>query len=137
MKELMLSLVVWLGANSEYHFETQLPQIRQLTMYELCRTYGIQDMERCDSARLKAFYDREGTIYLSSDFDAENIYDKSRLLHELVHHGQWLAGKQQQHCLGHLELEAYTLQDQWRNERGLEPTMGEFRRMMLAASCED
>ena len=66
MKELMLSLVVWMGANSEYQIESHLPQIKQLTMYEMCRTYGIQDIERCDSSRLKAFYDREGTIYLST-----------------------------------------------------------------------
>jgi len=36
---------------------------------------------------------------------------------------------------GHLELEAYQLQDNWREINGLSPMLAGFNELMLEASC--
>lgn len=56
----------------------------------------------------------DGVIMLDDDFDVAR--DREIIVHELVHHVQWLSGQQ----LGcEAERLAYTVQNEWRAERGL------------------
>ncbi len=136
MTELMFSLMLWLGANTSYNTTQELPNIVFTTQHNMCALYGIHVKSRCDDARLRGFYDKKLTIYLDVDFDTRDPHERSQLLHELVHYVQWANGQQTSTCLGHLELEAYNLQDAWRAENDLQPSIGEFNRMMLTASCD-
>ena len=137
MEGLIFALLVWIGANSELDTDVVLPNVVFTTQHNMCALYGIDNKHACDSAKLKGFYDKNVTVYLRSDFDADDLSDQSRLLHELVHYVQWMNGTHEINCLGGLELEAYDLQDRWRAAYGLEPSIGEFKRIMLAASCDD
>lgn len=135
MAELILSLFVWIGANSEYDVGFPQPIVVMTTQHNMCQLFGIDDMFRCDVSGLKGFYNEDLTIYLGTDFNADNPHHVSRLLHELVHYVQYKNGVGQGMCRGNLEVEAYDIQDAWRKDNGLEPILAEFNRLMLEANC--
>jgi|TARA_R110002020_G_scaffold188301_3_gene387042 hypothetical protein len=87
MKELMVSLLIWIGANSTLPVEdVPLPEIEYLSSEELYTLYTIEDA--CDT-NYRALYDMNHTIiYLLDDWNKSNLIDRSFLLHELVHHVQ-------------------------------------------------
>ena len=88
MKELLLSLILWIGANSTLPVEgVPLPEVEFLSSEELHTLYIIEDV--CDTGEIRALYDLNNTIiYLLEDWDKSNLIDRSFLLHELVHHLQ-------------------------------------------------
>ena len=88
MKELLLSLILWIGANSTLPVEgVPLPEVEFLSSEELHTLYTIEDV--CDTGEISALYDLNNTIiYLLEDWDKSNLIDRSFLLHELVHHLQ-------------------------------------------------
>jgi hypothetical protein len=135
MPELIVALLTWISVNTSYDTDFPQPNIVMTTIHNMCQLYGIKDMPRCDSSGLKGFYNKDITIYLGTDFDMNDPHHVSRLLHELVHYVQYKNGKHEHTCLGHLELEAYDLQDNWRHTQGLEPILAAFNRLMLEASC--
>lgn len=134
MAELILSLIVWIGANSEYDVDFPQPIVVMTTQHNMCELFGISDKFRCEVSGLKGFYNEDMTIYLGTDFNPENSHHVSRLLHELVHYVQYQNGEGYL-CRGNLEVDAYDLQDKWRKDKGLEPVLAEFNRLMLEANC--
>ena len=88
MKELLLSLILWIGANSTLPAEgVPPPEVEFLSSEELRTLYIIEDV--CDTGEIRALYDLNNTIiYLLEDWDKSNLIDRSFLLHELVHHLQ-------------------------------------------------
>ena len=136
MSEILMALMVWIGANTQYNTTLDLPNVVFTTQHNMCAQYGIRDKTRCDDARLRGFFDKKLTIYMSVNFDSADPHSRSQLLHELIHYVQWANGRGADTCLGHLELEAYVLQDRWRTQNDLRPTLGDFNRMMLSASCD-
>ncbi len=137
MNEIILSLMLWVGDHTRYDVYLQQPNILQTTQHNMCKSYGIDHKERCESMKLAAFYNKEQTIYLKTNFEPDNPHNQSELLHELVHYIQWSNNLEKNYCLGQLELEAYILQDKWRIQNGLEPLLDDFNRLMLAASCDE
>lgn len=135
MSELMLSLLVWIGGNTDYNTDLDLPNVSLVTQHNLCRLYGVDHKQRCDDLGLKGFYNKELTIYLGTEFDPADPHHQSRLLHELVHYVQWSNGKGDSECMGNLEVEAYDLQDAWRAARSMAPVLADFNRFMLEISC--
>lgn len=135
MNEIMLSFLVWIGANSDYDTHLNLPNIVITEEQNMCALYGINHKQRCKDMKLKGFYDKRLSIYLHPDFNADNPHHQSQLLHELIHYVQFRNRDDGDYCLGLLELEAYDLQDKWRQRQGLQPVLGDFNRLMLAASC--
>ena len=136
MKELVLSMLTWIGGNTSYDVNLVLPNLVFTTQHNMCAQYGIKQKGNCDASGLKGFYNKDMTIYLRTDFDPNNPHHQSRLLHELVHYVQWQNGQNDKECLGLLEVEAYDIQDQWRGTQGLKPVLAEFDRIMLGASCD-
>ena len=84
----MLSLILWIGANSTLPVEgVTLPEIEFISSEELHTIYTIDDA--CDTVEITALYDLNNTIiYLLDDWNKSNLIDRSFLLHELVHHVQ-------------------------------------------------
>ena len=135
MNEVMLSLLMWIGANSSYDTQLNLPNIVITEEQNMCALYGINNRQRCKDMKLRGFYDKRMSIYLRPDFELDNPHHQSQLLHELIHYVQLHNRDNKDYCLGLLELEAYDLQDKWRNRLGLKPVLGDFNRLMLEASC--
>ena len=65
-------------------------------------------------------YDHETqSIWLPEGCRADDLFDQSTLLHELVHHVQTVTGMQYP-CLAAQEPLAYGLQAQWLQEQGID-----------------
>ncbi len=136
MQELLLSFLVWIGANTDYNVDIPLPNVAFTDTYNVCAVYGIQDKGQCQAAKLFGFYNKQTTIYLKNSYKTNNKIDHSNLMHELIHYVQWANGKHQHTCLGHLELEAYQMQDRWLVENNLQKRLDPFKAVMLEASCD-
>ena len=136
MQDVMALLLTWIGANSGYDVNLVLPNISMTNAYNICANYGIDNKGQCEAAKLKGYYNKELTIYLPTEFNPQDHADRSRLIHELVHYVQWANNKHKTTCLGHLEVEAYELQDQWRVAHNLNESLDPFRKIMLEASCD-
>jgi len=136
MDVLLLSLIGWINLYTDYETVVDLPNIVITEQANLCQNYGINNPGICKATRLNGFYDKQLTIYLHPEFDPQNPADQSRLMHELVHYIQWHNGKQETHCWGHLEAEAYTLQDEWRWHNDLAQRTDPFKLIMLEAACD-
>lgn len=118
METLILSLIGWLNLYTDYDTRVDLPNIVVTEPGNLCRTYGITDAATCKATRLKGYYDEQLTIYLTAGFDPDNPNDQARLLHELVHYLQWHNGEKRYEYRDRLEVEAYRLQEEWRQLHG-------------------
>ena len=136
MDAIILSLLAWLNLYTEYDTNIDLPNIVITEKANMCQNYGIKDAGTCEATKLKGFYDKKLTIYLHPDFDLHNPTDQSRLLHELVHYVQWYNGRDKGACWGHLEVEAYNLQDEWRFMHGMTGDTDPFKLVMLEAACD-
>jgi len=72
------------------------------------------------ASRIEALYsDRDHSIYLPDSWRADALRDRSILLHELVHHLQYL-NKVKATCSSEYELQAVKLQVTWLREQGVE-----------------
>ena len=86
MQEVLLSFLLWIGANTEYDVDIPLPNVAITDSFNVCAVYGIHDKGRCQAAQLFGFYNKNLTIYLKNGFHPNNKVDRSRLMHELVHY---------------------------------------------------
>ena len=134
MKEIILAMMMWINTATGYSIP-EIPDINYLNTMELrsyaygCNQTPIPDGhdEICaakknwdlDRTNPIAIYDNENkTIIVNKKFDIETIHDKSVLFHELVHHMQFENDIDSNvECIGDLEKEAYTLQDEWLQEK--------------------
>ena len=72
-----------------------------------------------DGLQVEALYsERDHSIYLSDGWKADNLRRSSILLHELVHHLQYL-NHVKVTCESEYELQAYKLQLAWLGEQGV------------------
>lgn len=113
MKELMLSLLLWIGANSSLPTERViLPQVKFISSEEMSQIFNVN--VDCSDTTVKALYHiKNKIIYLHEDWDQSNLIDRSFLLHELVHHRQRKEGYE---CREKKEKEAYELQFKYLRE---------------------
>jgi hypothetical protein len=134
MKEIIITMMMWIHTATGYSIP-EIPDINYLNTMELrSYAYGCEltpipthNIELCaakkdwdlDRTNPIAIYDNENkTIIVNKKFDIETIHDKSVLFHELVHHMQFENDIDSNvECIGDLEKEAYTLQDEWLQEK--------------------
>ena len=137
MQNTLITILTWIGSQTAYNVELHSPNITFTEPYNICANYGINHKGRCEALQLTAFYNKNSTIYLPIKFNPQDKGDQSILVHELVHYVQWANNKHKDVCLGKLEVEAYELQDKWRQKQNLKSTLDPFKMIMLEASCDD
>jgi hypothetical protein len=70
--------------------------------------------------KMEAFYsEKDHGIYLSDSWQPDDLRDRSILLHELVHHLQYL-NHVKDLCPSEFEFQAFKLQVDWLREKGVE-----------------
>ena len=111
MKSLIASLLLWIGAETSYNVDLPHPEIMQIEKPKLEEIfYGSSKDGASD---LHAFYNIEtDVIYLSSEWNMHNAFDRGVLLHELIHYVQDM-NKVPYDCVGQLEAEVYPLQEKY------------------------
>tara|TARA_B100001057_G_C22841061_1_gene947119 strand:+ start:1191 stop:1619 length:429 start_codon:yes stop_codon:yes gene_type:complete len=140
MKELIAFLLLWIGAETNYNVNLDAPRIIQLTQQELNTLYYKEDQQ--PHGHLYAFYDpKTDTVFLNKDFDIHDPFQKSVLLHELIHYVQDnndVVGPDKRFtCIRAMEEEAYPLQKKYMLEvHGVNWKYDELW-VKLLSSCED
>ena len=158
MKEIILAMMMWINTATGYSIP-EIPDINYLNTMELrSYAYGCEltpipthNIELCaakkdwdlDRTNPIAIYDNENkSIIVNKKFDIETIHDKSVLFHELVHHMQFENDIDSNvECVGDLEKEAYTLQDEWLQEKYSVSVWNTIKMnrlfFMMITSCND
>lgn len=94
METLLTALMVWASAQTGLPVPDSFPTIRMTDRCEIVQMYSGNDAS-CDDdgPRAVAIYDPAiKTMYLPQEWQPDNLYHVSMLLHELVHHMQTEAG---------------------------------------------
>lgn len=113
----LAAMAAWLSGKTEHPTPNHAPDIVTKSPQEMWwMMYPGQPLpENPDDGRVWGLY-TTGTIYLS-DTLKDGVWRDSIILHELVHHYQ--AGSPPV-CIGRMEREAYEIQQQWLEERGVD-----------------
>jgi len=127
---LVEALRSWLDASSEYPGQADPPTIRLVPPGHPALTPGTAGL---GEGRLRGVYDdRDATIYLVEPWSAESVFDRSVLLHELVHYRQSTA--KHWYCVQEQEWRAYKLQAQWLAENDIADRF-HWPAILLQSSC--
>ena len=123
MEALMLSLLVWIGANSDFKIpenQSAHPKIEYVTRDALNRKiFGVIGSAKKNADTVNAWYDdRANKIYLAKDFNPAKLEDRRTIVHELVHFLQ-THNKIKYECLNPKEREAYKIASLWGMEKGI------------------
>ena len=116
-------LAEWIDDNSDFGPMTRHPAYVFLPGDTLQYTYFTASGQPYpnDNYRIAAAYSR-GVMFLPDTFDITNLHHAGTLLHELVHHLQFIEGRQYA-CGAAEERDAYDLEDIWRAGHDLPPTL--------------
>ena len=123
MNALLTAIALWLSANFHLPVQQTLPRIERVPQAQLgALSHGAMLSKPAGSgiaentapaSDIMALYDDEtGTIFLRQDWTGSRVADLSILVHEMVHHGQHLAGLTYA-CPQEREKLAYQAQEQW------------------------
>jgi len=115
MKELILSLFLFISTETSYNTDLPIPKILFLPEADLVKMYLGEDNDSSNynPDDLWAFYNIENkTIYLRDTWDQYNAWNKSILLHELVHYVQDMNNVKFT-CTQEMEKESWPLQQKY------------------------
>jgi hypothetical protein len=133
---LMEDLLDWIEAETDYD---TAPARAALPVISFCETGEVIAYDGDDmmvDAGLRAAYDfSRAHIYLVLPWDAEDPYDASVLLHELVHHVQLTTRTWD--CIGAPEWEAYKLQERYLGQHGIDPDFDWLHIYMMSRCPRD
>jgi len=116
MQEILLALLLWLGNNTDIVVDnTYIPEIILISPTEVCKF--IQKEENCSTVAF--YYFKNRSIYLPDYWSKDNVVHRSILLHELVHHFQYINNINFR-CPPHKEKQAYEIQFAFLEENGID-----------------
>jgi hypothetical protein len=130
-------LVAWIVAQTHWAFHA-IPAIRLIPTQKIQKLYAAEDPM---SFRIEAFYSKnDRTIYLPDSWNPNALRDRSILLHELVHHLQYLNNVKVT-CEFEHDFQAFKLQAAWLSEQGVEyplDLMGvDLRYVLVLSHCPE
>ena len=117
MKEILIALMLWLGANTNYNTDVPLPVVEFKTQTEMEKLYyGERDKQE---GELYGFYNLErNVIVLPDTWDSTKPFNLGLLLHEMVHYLQDV-NNIPFNCTAEMEVDSWPLQKQYlANEHG-------------------
>lgn len=121
----------WIVENSEYG-ESKRP-LERIVFSAHGETVGYHGRTVKLEGQIRGLYDEAtATIYLVKPWTSMNPYDRSVLLHELVHHIQHDA--KHWYCPQAQEWDAYKLQDKWLAAHNLSGNF-HWASILLESSC--
>ncbi len=106
MKELIMALMLWIGANTDYKVDFPVPQVKRM---------GII-MEEIIFPDYEGFYDyKKNIIYIRGGLDIKDSWTQGVLLHEVIHYLQDMNNAQFE-CTAEMEKDAWPLQKKYLKE---------------------
>ena len=109
-------LIGWIVAQTHWTLH-EPPPIRLIASAEMTKMYSDGEPNH---PKIEALYSlKDHIIYLTEGWHPNKLGDRSKLLHELVHHLQFLNGIKAT-CPQESEWQAYQLQVDWLREQGVD-----------------
>ena len=133
IKALKISLLEWIGENSDYDVSSIITNPPVVHFCERGRPFTYEGKVINFDETIRGIYDETTKeICLAKPWDASNTEDIGVLLHELAHHVQfenrlWLCGQK-------TEWQAYKLQEAWLQERDIDPEFN-WVYIYMSSSC--
>ncbi len=116
IRALLTELVSWIDAEDTY--QTTDRPIVEIKFVDAGETITAEGQEFIVADRTRGLYDgNKATIYLARPWSADSPFDRSVLLHELVHHLQ--VDARHWYCPQAMEWDAYRLQETWLGEQDI------------------
>jgi len=116
MKEIIMALIIWIGANTNYNIDVPEPTILFVTQDKMEEAYYYSG-EKYEGVTLHGFYDiKLDLIILPDTWDKTKPWDLSVLLHEVIHYLQDI-NQIDYDCVNQMEKDAWPLQKQYLKEQ--------------------
>ncbi|MDX1605644.1 MAG: DUF6647 family protein [Candidatus Competibacterales bacterium] len=116
---LVTRLLQWIGVNSDYDTAPYVTDPPTVLFCSHGESIDYEGQAVTVQRHMKGLYDKDNnTIFLVRPWSGDDPYNRSTLLHELIHLVQY--NSRDWPCWHKTEWEAYKLQEAWLNERGLE-----------------
>ena len=115
MKEILTALMIWLGANTLFDTNHDIPNVLFLSQTQMEQMFykGTDKMPNT----LHGLYDQESdTIILPDTWDRRKAWDLSVLLHEMVHYLQD-QNDMDFNCTAEMERESWPIQQRYLKEQ--------------------
>lgn len=130
-------LMAWIVAQTHWTVH-KLPPIRLIPSEEIQKRFNAEEPT---GLHIGAFYsEKDHTIYLPDSWNPNALRDRSILLHELVHHLQYL-NHVKVTCESEYEFQAFKLEAAWLDEQGVEyplDLMGvDLRYVLMLSHCPE
>jgi hypothetical protein len=115
MKEIIMALMIWIGANTNYNVDVLEPKILFVTQDQLEQAY--YGGEKYEGVTLHGFYDTKlNLIILPDTWDRTDSWNQSVLLHEMIHYLQDV-NQIKYPCIEEMEKDTWPLQKQYLKEQ--------------------
>lgn len=112
MKEIITALLIWLGANSDFNVNMDIPVVMFLPQDQMELQY-FGESHTDDHSELYAFYDTQKNIIVLPDtWDRRDPWDLSVLLHEMIHYVQD-QNETEFNCTAEMEKDSWPLQQKY------------------------
>ena len=114
MKELLMTLMLWIGANTNYNVDLSLPEIIRMDKAPLEYQYFKEEVPR--DSDVHGFYNlKDKKIYIRGEYPLDHPWAQGLLLHELLHYVQDM-NNTNFGCVAEMEKEAWPLQQKYLKE---------------------
>jgi len=114
----VIHLIDWIASKTSWNTKTS-PTISFTSPAQLHEMYFGNAGGQNSGITVRALYEKRAqAIYLSSTWNPNNIRDRSYLVHELVHHLQFMNNVEVA-CDSAYNIKAYQLQFDWLSEQGV------------------
>ena len=114
MKEILTALMIWLGANTPFDTNHDIPNILFMSQDQMEQMFYKGTVKMPNT--LHGLYDKESdTIILPDTWDRRKAWDMGVLLHEMVHYLQDI-NNHEFSCTAEMERDAWPIQQQYLKE---------------------
>ena len=114
MKELLVILMLWIGANTNYNVDLSLPEIIRMDKAPLEYQYFKGKIPK-DSDVHGFYHLKDKTIYIRGEYPINHPWSQGLILHELLHYIQDM-NNTKFGCVAEMEREVWPLQQKYLKE---------------------
>ena len=114
MKELLVILMLWIGANTNYNIDFPVPEVLRMDKAPLEYQYFKGKIPK-DSDVHGFYHLKDKTIYIRGEYPINHPWSQGLILHELLHYIQDM-NNTKFGCVAEMEREVWPLQQKYLKE---------------------
>ena len=114
MKELLMALMLWIGANTNYNTDFPVPEVLRMDKAPLEYQYFKGKIPK--DSDVHGFYNlKDKTIYIRGEYPIEHPWSQGLILHELLNYIQDMNNVKFK-CVAEMEKDVWPLQKKYLKE---------------------